>query len=208
MDLVIAKAVNNVGLKGSKRRVTLSPFGRNEEIEKTPERVLSRMDAGVTPPTAPATARRSAVLLRVLIIALAILAVFLDYSATFWGNVHSAPTATTGDVLLLTVILCLSVSLWAAFVDKEAKRWEGVLVLVGLILGSLLFFFSYFVSTTNLNWMNLTQQIPATINNESIVIDCQVAITIILGLAAIAVFGLILRRAGFYRCSGQDLDLR
>jgi len=139
--------------------------------------------------------RRLAVLLRVLIIALVILALFLDYSAAFWSNVDSAPTATTGVELLITVILCLSLSLWAAFVDKEAKRWEGVLVLVGLILGSLLFFFSYWRAFSDLHWMTLTQQTAATINNESIVIDCLVGITIILGLAAIAVFGLILRRA-------------
>jgi hypothetical protein len=142
--------------------------------------------------------RRLAVLLRVLVIALVILALFLDYSAAFWSNVDSAPNATTGVELLITVILCLSVSLWAAFVDKEAKRWEGVLVLVGLILGSLLFFLSYLVAITDLDWMTLTQQTPATINNESIVIDCLVAITIILGLATIAVFGLILRRARFF----------
>ncbi|MGD0978597.1 MAG: hypothetical protein ABR962_05580 [Candidatus Bathyarchaeia archaeon] len=139
-----------------------------------------------------------AVLLRVLVIALVILALFLDYSAAFWSNVDSAPTATTGVELLITVILCLSVSLWAAFVDKEAKRGEGVLVLVGLILGSLLFFVSYLVAITDLDWMTLTQQTPATINSESIVIDCLVAITIILGLATIAVFGLILRRARFF----------
>lgn len=137
-------------------------------------------------------------LLGVLIVALLVLALFLDYSAAFWSTVDRAPTAATGVALLITVILCLSVSLWAAFVDKEAKRWEGVLVLVGLILGSLLFFFSYLVSIINLNWMTLTEQTAATINNESIVIDCLVAITMILGLSAIAAFGLILRRTHYF----------
>jgi len=137
--------------------------------------------------------RRLIVFLRwVLILALVILVLFLDNSAAFWSN--SAPTAATGVQLLIAVILCLSVSLWAVFGDKEAGRWEGVLVLVGLIFGSLLFWFSYIVSTSDLEWMNLTQQTSATINNESIVIDCLSAITVILGLAAIAVFGLILRR--------------
>jgi hypothetical protein len=138
---------------------------------------------------------RLAVLLRVLIIALVILAVLLDYSAAFFRTIDDAPTAATGVALLITVILCLSVSLWAAFVDKEAQPLEGGLVLVGLILGSLLFWFSLLVSKDNLDWMIRIQQTAATINNESIVIDCLVAITIILGLAAVAVFGLILRRA-------------
>ena len=137
--------------------------------------------------------RRLAVLLRVSTIALVILALFLDYSAAFWRTVDHAPTAATGVALLITVILCLSVSLWAAFVDKEAKRWEGVLVLVGLILGSLLFLLSYFGASFDLDWMTMTQQTPATINNESIVEDCLLAITIILGLAAVAVFILVLR---------------
>ena len=138
--------------------------------------------------------RRLVVLRWVLIVALVIPVLFLDYSAAFWSDVDSAPTATTGVQLFVTVILCLTVSLSAVFLDKEAGRWEGVLVLVGLILGSLLFWFSYLVSTNNLQWMNLTQQTSATISNESIVIDCLSAITVILGLAAIAVFGLILSR--------------
>jgi fatty acid desaturase len=139
--------------------------------------------------------RRLAVFLRwVLIIALVILVLFLDNSAAFFPTIDYAPTAATGVALLITVILCLSVSFWAVFVDKEAERWEGVLVLVGLILGSLLFWFSYLVSKDNLDWMNRIQATAATINNESIVIDCLSAITVILGLAAIAAFGLILRR--------------
>jgi hypothetical protein len=139
---------------------------------------------------------RFTILLGVLIVALVVLVLFLDYSAVWgWSTVDRAPTAATGVELLVTVILCLSVVLWSAFMDKEAKRWEGVLVLVGLILGSLLFFLSCFRAYSDLIWMNLTYQTAATINNESIVVDCLLAITIILGLAAIAVFGIILWRA-------------
>ena len=139
--------------------------------------------------------RRLTVFLRwMLILALVILVLFLDNSAAFWRNVDSAPTGATGFQLLIAVILCLTVGLWTVFGDKEAGRWEGVLVLVGLILSSLLFLLSYFVSTNDLEWMNLTQQTSATINNESVVIDCLLAITLILGFAATAVFGLILRR--------------
>jgi len=131
----------------------------------------------------------------VLIVALVILVLFLDYRAAFWSNVDSAPTATTGVELLITVILCLSVSLSAVFLDKEAKLWEEVLVLVGLILGSLLFYFSYLVQPSNLQWMNLTNQTAATINNESTLMNYLLAITGILGLATIAVFVEILTRA-------------
>ncbi|MGA2769131.1 MAG: hypothetical protein ABSF24_12570 [Candidatus Bathyarchaeia archaeon] len=138
--------------------------------------------------------RRLAILARLLVIALVILALFLVYSAVSWVYVSSAPTVTTGAELLITVILCLSVSLWAAFVDKEANRWEGVLVFVGLFFGSLLFLYSYVSESFSLDWMMMTQQTPASINSVSIVVDCLLAITIILALAAIAVFILVLRR--------------
>jgi hypothetical protein len=51
-----------VGSNGSKRRITLSPFGRNRDIEETPEQALYRtksmavggIDVGVPPAPLPA----------------------------------------------------------------------------------------------------------------------------------------------------------
>lgn len=45
-DLVNTKAVNNLGSKGSKGKITLSPFGRNKDIEKTPEQSLFEIQMG------------------------------------------------------------------------------------------------------------------------------------------------------------------
>ena len=94
--------------------------------------------------------------------------------------------------LLITVILCVSISFWVTFAGKEAKNWkEGAWLFVGLICGSAIFFFLAASETFALVGPPEGQE-SATFNNLVLAGDFLGIIAVILGLAAILAFILIL----------------
>jgi hypothetical protein len=132
--------------------------------------------------------RRSAIFLRMIIVGLVILASFLVYPLLPGQNIGAGSSVTADVDLLATVILCVSVSLWVTFADKEAKGWERLLLLVGLAGGSLLFWFLSWSFKVDLDvspgW---TQTNPTAAKNLSVSAEYMFIIGLILALAAIIV---------------------
>jgi hypothetical protein len=101
--------------------------------------------------------------------------------------------------LLITVIVCISVSFWMAFVDKEIKGWERVL-LIGMFLGFCLFLclsFLFYVDVA-MEMPGWKQANPTIVNNELAKAEWMFILAIIL-LAAIPFFILIFRRESVVR---------
>jgi hypothetical protein len=129
----------------------------------------------------------------VLITILAVLAFFLLYtviSQSMQGPPGPGPSVATDVGLLITVVLCVSISLWATFADKEAKNWIGkALFVFGLICSSVLF---WFLSWLPVGLIGPYQGYPAAFDNVSTAGHFMLLLALILGLAAILAFILTL----------------
>jgi hypothetical protein len=108
----------------------------------------------------------------------------------------------TDTGLLITVILCVSISFWVTFADKEAKNWKrGAPLIVGFICASVVCWFLGVGETFGL--MGVEMAHPATFNNLSIAGDFLYAIAAILGLSAVLAVILILDQAEIERVKGK-----
>lgn len=143
--------------------------------------------------------RRWTILAQMLIIMLAILAFFLFYSIQSQEesafSAGAKPIVTTGLVeLLITVILCVSVSLWVTLTDKKAKEWQRILLFAGLVFAAMFFFMNALgvgvgLESSSPGWR---QANPTAVENLNVTWNYLFAITVILALAAIPVFIVIL----------------
>jgi hypothetical protein len=98
--------------------------------------------------------------------------------------------------LLITVILCVSISFWLTFKGKEAHGWKkGAWLFVGLICGSAVFLFLsflVFLAEAGLDGPYWSQAYPTTFYNMSMAWHFLFAIAIILGIATFLALILIL----------------
>lgn len=125
---------------------------------------------------------------------LVILGFFLFYSVVsqeWYGRPGYAPSetiVTTAEGVLITVVLCVSVSLWVILIDKKAKRWEKTLLVVGTIVASFVFLlFSSWASMDSQWWQNNAGN-STVAKNLSVVADCLFVIAVILACAVVLVF--------------------
>lgn len=139
----------------------------------------------------PGNRKRRTIFIIMLII-LVILASFLVYTVLLQsGQVPPGPGPSVAiDVgLLVTVVLCVSISFWVTFAGK-AKHWKrGALLFVGLICASGMFFLLSFLGV---GLMGFEVSYPAAYDNIYLAGRFMLVIAIILGLAAILAFILIL----------------
>ena len=128
-----------------------------------------------------------------LIIILVILGFFLFYSFISQGrngavNPPSETIVTTAAGVLITVVLCVSVSLWVILIDKKAKQWEKTLLILGIILASFVFFlFGVWTSISSQWWQNNAGN-STVAKNLSVVADYLFATAVILACAFVLVF--------------------
>jgi hypothetical protein len=131
-----------------------------------------------------------------LFTALMALAFFLLYtvlSQLLQAPPGPGPSVATDVGLLTTIILCVYIGFRMTFVGKEAKNWKKALPVVGLICGSVVFFFLGLL--VFFDYAGLTgagERDPSTLNNISMAGDFLFIIAVILGLAAILKVILIL----------------
>jgi len=138
----------------------------------------------------PRNEKRRTIFVRMSII-LIILASFLVYtvvSQSAQAPPGPGPSVVTDVGLLITVILCVSISFWLTFAGKEAKDWKkGALLFVGLICGSVMFGFLsllvFFDGASQEQWLQYYGYL-ATIDNISAAWNFLFAIAIILAVAA------------------------
>jgi hypothetical protein len=90
--------------------------------------------------------------------------------------------------LLITVILCVSISFWVTFTGKEAKGWKkGAWLFVGLLCGAATFLFLGLLvgfAEAGLDGPYWLQAYPTTFHNMFIAAWFLFAIAIMLGIAA------------------------
>jgi len=125
-----------------------------------------------------------------IIVGLAVVAFFLVYPFLPGQNIGAAAyelSVTVDLELLATVILCVSVSLWVTFADKEAKDWERLLLLTGLIGGSLFSWFLGWTFTVALGSPGWRDTNPDAAQNLTVSAWYMFIIGLILALAAIIV---------------------
>ena len=137
---------------------------------------------------------RLAIFARMLIIMLVILGFFLFYSFAsqeWYGRPGYAPSetiVTTAEGVLITVVLCVSVSLWVILIDKKAKRWEKTLLVVGIIVASFAFFLFGFWTSIDSQWWQNNAGNSTVAKNLSIAADYLFVIAVILAGAFVLVF--------------------
>lgn len=134
--------------------------------------------------------RRTILILFTTLMVLAFLLLYTILSQSAQVPPGPGPSVATDVGLLITVVLCVSISFWMTFADKKAKNWKKALLVVGLIYGSVVFFFLGVRETFGL--MGVKQGYPAAFNNLSVAGFFLVVIAAILGLAAILTVILIL----------------
>jgi len=126
---------------------------------------------------------------RGLLVVLAFFLFYLVYISSVGQG--TGPSVATDVGLLITVILCVSISFWTTFAEKEPKDWSTkALLIVGLICGSVTSWVSGIGET--FGRMGTEISYPAIYNNLSIAGDFLGTIAAILGLAAVLAFILIL----------------
>lgn len=131
-----------------------------------------------------------------LFTALMALAFFLLYtviSQLLQAPPGPGPSVATDVGLLITVIICVYIGFRMTFVGKDAKNWKKALLIVGLICGSVVFFFlNLLVCLDEAGLTGAGERDPATLNSISMAGDFLGIIAAILGVAAILAFILIL----------------
>lgn len=145
--------------------------------------------------------RRTILMLFTALIVLAFFLLYTVLSQSAQGPPGPGPSVVTDVGLLITIILCASISFWMMFTDKEANNSKKALLVVGLICGSVVFgflSFAVFVDGASLGpyWL---QAYPAAFNNISMAWHFLFAIAVILGLAAILAVILILDKSEIER---------
>jgi hypothetical protein len=129
-----------------------------------------------------------------LIIILVILGFFLFYSVVsqeWYGRPGYAPSetiVTTAEGVLITVVLCVPVSLWVILIDKKAKRWEKILLVVGIIAASFVFFLFGFWASVDSQWWQNNAGNSTVAKNLSVVTDYLFVTAVILACAVVLVF--------------------
>jgi len=136
---------------------------------------------------------RLAIFARMLIIMLVILGFFLFYLVVSQegGDADHPPSetiVTTAEGVLITVVLCVSVSLWVILIDKKAKRWEKTLLVVGIIVASFAFFLFGFWTSIDSQWWQNNAGNSTVAKNLSIAADYLFVIAVILAGAFVLVF--------------------
>jgi heme/copper-type cytochrome/quinol oxidase subunit 3 len=133
--------------------------------------------------------------IRILIIILAILACILFYSVQSQSEyAPSKPVVTTDAELLITVILCVSLSLWVTLTERKVKEWQRILFLAGLACAGMFSFYYYLavgvdLASSSPGWQ---QANPTAVQNLNVTTWCLFIMTVILASSAILVFILIL----------------
>jgi hypothetical protein len=148
--------------------------------------------------TEPRNEERRTTFLRLLIL-LIILASFLVYavlSQSAEAPPGPVPSVVTDVGLLITVILCVSISFWLTFAGNEAQGWKrGAWLFVGLICGAawflLLTLLAGLGAAGSSGWLDANGY-TATIYNMSMAVWFMFGIAIILGVAAFLALVLIL----------------
>jgi hypothetical protein len=132
----------------------------------------------------PGNRKRRTIFVRLSVV-LVILASFLVYVVLLQsGQVPPGPGPSVAiDVgLLVTVVLCVSISFWVTFAG-EAKDWKrGALLFAGLICASGMFFLLSFLG---MGLVGFEISYPAAYNNIYLAGRFMLVIAIILGLAAV-----------------------
>jgi Co/Zn/Cd efflux system component len=128
-----------------------------------------------------------------LIIILVILGFFLFLSVVSQegGDADHPPSeaiVTTVAGLLITIVLCVSVSLWVILVDKKAKRLEKTLLVVGIIVASIVFIFSSVLTSMGSQWWQNNAGNSTAAKILSTVTDYLFVIGVILAGAFVLVF--------------------
>lgn len=106
------------------------------------------------------------------------------------------PSIAIDTGLLVVAVLCVSIGLWVTFSDKETQKRKKALLIVGLICGSVLFWFLSVGETLGLVGVEMAH--PAAFNNLAIAGHFLFAIAIIMGLAAFLALILIVDEALTY----------
>jgi hypothetical protein len=135
---------------------------------------------------------RSEVILRISVIALAIIALFLVISLLSELNADTGPNLATVVGLLVTVIICLSLGSWVALTGETTHK---TLLLISLFLSSGLFLLLSFVFGLELGISSPAwrEYHPLAVSNLSVTTDCLFALAFILAVEAIAVLISIVR---------------
>jgi hypothetical protein len=138
---------------------------------------------------------KSEIILRITVIALAILALFLVISLLSESNTDTGPNAATAVGLSVTVMICVSLGSWATLTGETTHK---TLLLGSLILGSALFFSLYLVIGLNLEtgdraWLDYH---PLAVYNLTVTTISMLALASILAVEAIAVLIHIVRTRG------------
>jgi hypothetical protein len=139
--------------------------------------------------------RKSEGILRISVIALAIIALFLVILLLSELNTDTGPNLAIVVGLLVTVIICVSLGSWAALRDETTHK---TLLLVSLLLGSGLFLLLSFVFGLELGISSPAwrEYHPSAVYNLSVTTNCLFALTSILAVEAIAVLISIVRARG------------
>ena len=140
--------------------------------------------------------RRTILMLFTVLMVLAFFLLYTVVSQSAQVPPGPGPSVATDIGLLITVILCVSISFWLTFTCKEAKGWKnGALLFVGLICGSVMFGFLsllvFFGGASQEQWLQYNGYL-ATFNNISMAWNFLFAIAIILAVAAFLALILIL----------------
>lgn len=133
------------------------------------------------------------VLIILAILALVIALWLVLFPSEIFYYTQPGPSVDASLELLIIVVLYIFISAWITFGDKEAKDWEKILLLFGMVFGLLLALYRGFVASTatfgSFPWLFS----PSLLNSLSATTDYMLIIAAIL-FAAILGFTMIPRR--------------